>query len=242
MKLLIIRHGDPDYYVDSLTEKGWREAECLSKELSRMEVTDFYVSPYGRAKDTASLTLQKMNRTAEELPWLKEFDMRIFRPDCPDKERIVWDWLPQDWTAEPRFYREDEWYKNEYLAPFDIEKEYRYVTGQFDLLLEKHGYRRDGRIYRAERPNHDTLAFFCHFGVEGVILSHLWGVSPMILWHDLCAAPSSVTTLVTEERRKGIANFRMLAYGERTHLYVHGESPAFAARFCECFDDDTRHD
>ena len=242
MKLLIIRHGDPDYYVDSLTEKGWREAECLSKELSRMEVTDFYVSPYGRAKDTASLTLQKMNRPAEELPWLKEFDMRIFRPDCPDKERIVWDWLPQDWTAEPRFYREDEWYKNEYLAPFDIEKEYRNVTGQFDLLLEKHGYRRDGRIYRAERPNHDTLAFFCHFGVEGVILSHLWGVSPMILWHDLCAAPSSVTTLVTEERRKGIANFRMLAYGERTHLYVHGEPPAFAARFCECFDDDTRHD
>ena len=242
MKLLIIRHGDPDYYVDSLTEKGWREAECLSKELSRMEVTDFYVSPYGRAKDTASLTLQKMNRTAAELPWLKEFDIRIFRPDCPDKERIVWDWLPQDWTAEPRFYREDEWYKNEYLAPFDIEKEYRYVTGQFDLLLEKHGYRRDGRIYRAERPNHDTLAFFCHFGVEGVILSHLWGVSPMILWHDLCAAPSSVTTLVTEERRKGIANFRMLAYGERTHLYVHGEPPAFAARFCECFDDDTRHD
>ena len=168
--------------------------------------------------------------------------MRIFRPDCPDKERIVWDWLPQDWTAEPRFFREDDWYKNEYLAPFDIEKEYRYVTGQFDLLLEKHGYRRDGRIYRAERPNHDTLAFFCHFGVEGVILSHLWGVSPMILWHDLCAAPSSVTTLVTEERRKGIANFRMLAYGERTHLYVHGEPPAFAARFCECFDDDTRHD
>ena len=80
------------------------------------------------------------------------------------------------------------------------------------------------------------------FGVEGVILSHLWGVSPMILWHDFCAAPSSVTTLVTEERRKGIANFRMLAYGERTHLYVHGEPPAFAARFCECFDDDTRHD
>ena len=77
MKLLIIRHGDPDYYVDSLTEKGWREAECLSKELSRMEVTDFYVSPYGRAKDTASLTLQKMNRTAEELPWLTEiFDSK----------------------------------------------------------------------------------------------------------------------------------------------------------------------
>ncbi|MCI5729625.1 MAG: histidine phosphatase family protein, partial [Clostridia bacterium] len=25
MKLIIIRHGDPDYEKDSLTEKGWRE-------------------------------------------------------------------------------------------------------------------------------------------------------------------------------------------------------------------------
>ena len=32
MKLLIVRHGDPDYSIDSLTEKGWREAELLSKK------------------------------------------------------------------------------------------------------------------------------------------------------------------------------------------------------------------
>ena len=24
MELLIIRHGDPDYTIDSLTEKGWK--------------------------------------------------------------------------------------------------------------------------------------------------------------------------------------------------------------------------
>ncbi len=28
MKLLIVRHGDPDYSIDSLTPKGWREAEA----------------------------------------------------------------------------------------------------------------------------------------------------------------------------------------------------------------------
>ena len=26
MKLLIVRHGDPDYSIDSLTPKGWRGA------------------------------------------------------------------------------------------------------------------------------------------------------------------------------------------------------------------------
>mgnify|MGYP000433862946 FL=1 len=44
MKLLIVRHGDPDYSIDSLTEKGWREAELLSEKLSKLDIKDFYVS------------------------------------------------------------------------------------------------------------------------------------------------------------------------------------------------------
>ena len=49
MKLLIVRHGDPDYSIDSLTEKGWREAELLSEKLSKLDIKDFYVSTMGRA-------------------------------------------------------------------------------------------------------------------------------------------------------------------------------------------------
>ena len=30
MDLIIIRHGDPDYEHDTLTERGWKEAEILS--------------------------------------------------------------------------------------------------------------------------------------------------------------------------------------------------------------------
>lgn len=109
MKLLIVRHGDPDYTIDSLTPKGWKEVDYLSEKLAKLEVKAFYVSPLGRARDTASLTLKKMNRTATEEPWLREFDARIHRPDAPEKEMVSWDWLPQDWTAEPRFYLPDEW-------------------------------------------------------------------------------------------------------------------------------------
>lgn len=111
MKLLIVRHGDPDYTIDSLTPKGWKEVDYLSEKLAKLDVKAFYVSPLGRARDTASLTLKKMNRTATEEPWLREFDARIHRPDVPEKEMISWDWLPQDWTAEPRFYLPDEWWK-----------------------------------------------------------------------------------------------------------------------------------
>lgn len=242
MKLLLIRHGDPDYSIDSLTEKGWREARLLSEELCRLDIKAFYVSPYGRARDTASFTLQKLNRTAEVMPWLKEFDTRIFRPDSPDQKHIMWDWLPQDWTADPRLSQKEHWFENEFFAPYPIGAEYKAVAEGFDALLERHGYRREGRFFRTDHSNHDTIALFCHLGVIGVILSHVWDISPMILWHGMCPAPTSVTTLVTEERRKGIASLRMLAFGERTHLYINNEEPAFAARFCECYDDDTRHD
>ena len=113
MKLLIIRHGDPDYKNDTLTEKGWRDAEYLAEILSDRDITEFYMSPYGRAKDTASLTLKKLGRTAEELPWLREFDHFIIRPDDPEKMHIPWDWLPQDWTRDPRLYQKDHWFETE---------------------------------------------------------------------------------------------------------------------------------
>ena len=65
----------------------------------------------------------------------------------------------------------------------------------------------------------------------------------MVLWHGTCAAPSSVTTVVTEERRPGIASFRVTAFGDTSHLYVHGQSPAFSARFRECHaNEDERRD
>ena len=35
MKILIIRHAEPDYEHDSITEKGWREAEYLAEMLGQ---------------------------------------------------------------------------------------------------------------------------------------------------------------------------------------------------------------
>ena len=238
MKLLIVRHGDPNYEIDSLTEKGWREAGFLSERLAKLDVKAFYVSPLGRARDTASLTLKKMNRTAEECLWLREFDAPIDRPDVKDHKKITWDWLPQDWTVEKNFFLPGQWHENPVMQAGNVKKEYDWVIENFDALLERHGYKREGFCYRAVEPNNDTIVFFCHFGVECVLLSHLINASPMVLWHGTCAAPTSVTTVVTEERRKGTAYFRISAFGDISHLYAHNEPPAFSARFSECYDNE----
>ncbi len=242
MKLLIIRHGDPDYTIDSLTEKGWKEAEYLSERLEKLNVKEFYVSSMGRAKDTASFTLKKMGRTATECEWLREFSPDGYYDEVRGK-RVPWDWLPEEWKNEERFYQYDHWSEPEAFSKKGIKEEYDWVIENFDRLLAQHGYVREGHNYRVEKANEDTLVFFCHFGLGCVLISHLLDVSPMILWHGLCAAPTSVATIVTEERRKGTASFRMSAYGDISHLYVKDEEPSWSARFCECYDNqDQRHD
>ena len=209
MRIIIVRHGDPNYELDTLTKTGWREAELAAEYLAKLRIKAFYVSPLGRAQDTAGCTLKKMNRTAETLDWLREFEAHIDRPDVKNEKSICWDWLPQDMEKDLDLYD---------------------------------SYERDDMYYRVNEPNHDTIVLFCHFGVECVMLSHLLNVSPMALWHGLCAAPSSITSIYTEERRKGIAGFRVNEFGSTAHLYVAGEKPSFAARFCECYGDGDRQD
>ena len=123
-----------------------------------------------------------------------------------------------------------------------MEARVRTVTDGLDQLLASHGYKRDGNIYRTEKGHTETIALFCHFGLEALLLSHLCGISPIPLWHHFVALPTSVTTLYTEERREGEAVFRCAGFGDTGHLYAGGEEPSFAARFCEVFHSDDRHD
>ena len=241
MKILIIRHGDPDYTIDSLTEKGRKEAALLADRMAKTDITAFYVSPLGRAQDTARYTLEKMGRTAETKPWLREFHAPV-KDSETGEDRIPWDLLPSYWTAFPDYYDKDKWHTVPLMDKGNVIAEARRVYEGIDEILASHGYEREGNYYRAVRPNRDTIALFCHFGVECVMLGHLLGISPVVLWQGFCAAPTSVTVLTSEERRAGIAYFRMNTFGDTGHLYASNEEPAFAARFCETFDSDERHD
>ncbi len=241
MRQLFIRHGEPDYEKDSLTEKGFREAEYLAEYLADVKIDACYVSPLGRAKDTAAPTLLKKQMTGVECQWLEEFPAKVVRPDKGFPINC-WDFLPQDWTGVNEYYDKSLWAKTELMEEGNVAQIYQNVTQEFDGLLAKHGYAREGNIYRVERANRDTIAFFCHFALECVLLGHLIGASPMVLWHGFCAAPSSVTTVFTEERREGVASFRISRFGDISHLFVKGEEPSFYARYCETFDSDEKRD
>ena len=40
MRILVIRHGDPDYAHDSLTEKGFREVNLLAEKLNGVQESE----------------------------------------------------------------------------------------------------------------------------------------------------------------------------------------------------------
>ena len=124
MKLWLIRHADPDYSVDSLTETGWAEAAALADYLEKQPIKKFYVSPLGRAKATAAVTLRRIGREAEELPWLREFPAR---PDLTDRDElqaaypdqircgdrlyadVIWDMLPEYLADHPEYLDREGW-------------------------------------------------------------------------------------------------------------------------------------
>ncbi len=242
MKLLLIRHGDPDYEHDSLTPTGRREAGLLAERIAPLPIREYYVSPLGRAKDTAAPTLRKAGRTAVECDWLREFDVSVRRPDRGGLSPVPWDWLPQDWLADPRFLSAEHWTENPVFREAGVGEAYQRVVAAFDELLAAHGYVREGLLYRVERPSSDTLAFFCHFGLSCVLMSRLMNCSPMILWHGLAMAPSSVTVFNSEERRPGVAVFRASEIGDISHLWAAGQEPSFSARFCETYGNGDRVD
>ena len=232
MKILIIRHGDPDYINDSLTELGKKEAKALAERMKNVKADECYVSPLGRAKETAAYSLEKMNMKATELEWLREFAPKVERPE---KTGVAWDWVPSDWTNMPYAFDFDKWTEYPAFEEAGVRKEVDWIYSEFDSFLEKHGYKKDGKIFRAVHPNNDTIVLFCHFGLECILLSYLLNLSPFVLWHASIAPPTSITTVVTEERREGIAQFRMLSFGDTSHLYAAGMEPAFSGRFRECF-------
>lgn len=173
MRLIFIRHGDPDYTIDSLTPKGEREAVALQRRVKKWmtfasyasgkagggapispDTYDFFVSPLGRAIRTAEIALLGTGREAEVLPWLQEFFYRVKDP-VTGQDRIAWDWLPA-WFAQKEqlpLKDPDEWTNTAVMQSGDIAKYYKMVCDGLDAVLARYGYTPDSTlpgVYRTD--------------------------------------------------------------------------------------------
>ena len=236
MKISIIRHAEPDYKNNTLTEKGFREADLLGRYLKDEKIDAIYCSPLPRAKYTADAIVKyNQTKTYEVFEYLKEFHTRI---NLPYKDKhLLWDLRPKYLNDNPLLYDKERWTEVKEINFDEMKSHYQSVKDLLSDILKKHGYEKNGYYYNVTNSNHDHIVFVCHFGLGSFLLSELLNISPNALLNHTCAQPSSVTTVYTEERQKGKAIFRMLNFGSVEHLIFNGEKPSFMARFDEVFGD-----
>lgn len=221
MRLYIIRHADPDYVTDELTAAGRREARALAERLQDEKITRLYSSPMGRALDTAEYARRRLGLELDVESWMRERE-EWWIDDGPMDEWPAWNvdgetvrrlgtaWSRESWSSRP---------------PFDLAKlrdGFDELVGQSDGFLARHGYLRDGQVYRADRPHRERIATFCHGGFAMSWLAHLLEIPPPVVWTSFFLPPSSVTTVLFDERSPGVAVPRCLGVGDVSHLYKKG--------------------
>ena len=238
MRLIIIRHAEPDYEHNSLTEKGFKEAKILCDYLDNVKIDYLYVSPLGRAIKTIEPYIQKHNKKYEIIDWLQEFEYCKTLED--GTEIKAWDNQVIPFEEIEENFDNSRCYQLEEMKITGITKHYDEIISKFDDLLKKHGYEREGHHYKVINENHDTVVLVCHLGLQMVIVSHLINLPFRALGQHFGPVPSSITTIYTEERKKGIAQFRIQSFGDVSHLVSSNEPLSFAGRFSECYSDDTR--
>lgn len=226
MRILIVRHGVPDYARDTLTEQGWKEAGLLAPFLVREHPDRIFLSPYGRAQDTAKETLRLTGLTPEVLPWLCEFDGgRLSGNARPDF--ASWHQPPQVWKDDPLCLT-SRWRESDLFRDTVFTERYDADLRSLNEFLSSFGYDREGCGFRVREEFFDanpTLVFFCHLGRCVVLLSQLLDL-PFLTVATRFWIPTSSVTEVQFERSsvdRGFAIARCGCVGSVPHLNAAGE-------------------
>lgn len=221
MRLYLVRHADPDYSIDSLTPAGHKEAQALAVRMERIAPTHLYCSPVQRARHTCQYTARTLGLEMTIEPWTAELSKcrQTYEPwgdlciwDCPGEMIRAYDPMPtrESWHTLPEFSNPL------YKQTFEM------VGRESDAFFARHGYVREGGRYRIVTPNTDRLALFCHGGFGLWWLAHLLEIPLPLVFSSFFLPPSSVTTILFDERSKEWATPRCIGAGDVSHLYAAG--------------------
>ena len=176
MRIVFVRHGEPNYQKDCLTELGIRQAEAAAERLSGEGIDTVFSSPYGRALETAKITAGRLDlgpvRVLDfmhELYWGSISGKPLFSDGHPwdiadELSRTGWDLTRTDWAGHPMF------------ADNKVTESALQVAEKADGWMASLGYTRDGAYYRCERDNHRTVALFSHGGSSVAMMARLLNI------------------------------------------------------------------
>ena len=120
------------------------------------------------------------------------------------------------------FAAHDRWHGRPPFADPIFRERWAILQRNSDAFIARHGYERDGGRYRVVRSNRETLAIFCHGGFGLTWLAHLLHLPVPLVWSGFWLPPSSVTTILFDERSSHWAVPRCIGLGDIGHLYEAG--------------------
>jgi len=209
MKLLLIRHGDPDYANDALTPLGHTQARQLAETLAAVRLDAVYASPMGRAQLTAAYTARRKQMSVVTLDWLRELNGNY------GASLWAWNLSGSDTFRGSQAITLENW---QHHVPYGrhMQPVAAALWRSFDAFIAGLGYRRLGQGYVAPRHDDRTVAFFCHAGVILTLLSHLLHVPLPVAYAQFACDPSSRTTL-RFEAHEGFGVFRLECLNDLSH-------------------------
>lgn len=222
MRIYIIRHADPDYANNTITPEGHLEAKALARRLAREGLDRIYSSPMGRAMHTMQYTAEALGMEAIIEDWTKEISELHMNVDGYGR-MVTWNLHGELIRNELPVLTHDSWHKLSSIADdpkvLDI---YKQIADASDDFIKRHGYERCGGLYRCIRPNREKIAVFCHGGFGITWLAHLLEIPLPLVWSGFWLPPSSVTTVLFDERTPEWAVPRCIGVADVSHLYEAG--------------------
>ncbi len=178
MRLIFVRHGEPDYANDCLTENGRKQAECTAARLHDEKITAIYASPMGRAVETASYTAKDHGLDIRILDFMHEINWGDRDSVTGTDEKVPngghpWTLAYRMLTEDPSYVGADEWREHPYFRDNSCIDCYKTVAEGFDGFLDSLGFVRKNGLYECVGANDDTIALFAHGGSGAVMFSHV---------------------------------------------------------------------
>ncbi|MBR6303181.1 MAG: histidine phosphatase family protein [Lachnospiraceae bacterium] len=170
MRLLFVRHGEPDYEKDCLTPTGVLQAKNCAKRLLRENIDEIYSSPMGRARQTAEETAKLLDKEVTVLDYMYEI---WWGGEGIPEEGHLWT-LGDMLTTDVNFdYYTSDWKKHPFFEKNYCMEFYNKITGKIDEFLLSYGYRHDGRRFYCDTDENKNIAIFSHGGSGACTMSHI---------------------------------------------------------------------
>ncbi|MCL2159033.1 MAG: histidine phosphatase family protein [Oscillospiraceae bacterium] len=226
MLLYIIRHADPIYSPDSLTELGCKQAAALAKRLAATGFDKIYSSPNNRAQMTAKPTCELLGLEYGIEDWMSEdLAWRDFSCELEDGSgRHTWTFHRQNTKLkyDETIVSGGKWHESTPFRKINAVDGYNRIAERSDEFTERLGYRREGGAYRIICANDDRVAAFCHQGFGMLWLSHLLDISPHMFLSSFDMTHSGVTILEFKNYEDGQTAPKCLCLSDISHIYQSG--------------------